>query len=189
MGFVLSWWPHYIFYSTTKSTTMKKGIFLFLMLLLPIMASAQTAFKFGYLSFEEALKAMPDYAVVQRNMADLRNKYAAEAKRSEDDFNAKYEQFLDGQRDFAPSILQKRQAELQELMEKNIAFKKESERLLKQAEVDAVGPLKAKLNQTLKRIGAERGYAFILNTDGESVPYVDSSMGENITAVVIDALR
>ena len=123
---------------------MKKGIFLFLMLLLPIMASAQTAFKFGYLSFEEALKAMPDYAVVQRNMTDLRNKYAAEAKRSEDDFNAKYEQFLDGQRDFAPSILQKRQAELQELMEKNIAFKKESERLLKQAEVDAVGPLKAK---------------------------------------------
>jgi outer membrane protein len=49
--------------------------------------------------------------------------------------------------------------------------------------------LKAKLNQALKRIGAERGYAFILNTDGESVPYVDSSMGENITAVVIDALR
>ena len=74
-------------------------------------------------------------------------------------------------------------------MEKNIAFKKESERLLKQAEADAINPLKAKLSQALKRIGAERGYAFILNTDGEAVPYVDSSMGENITSVVIDALR
>ena len=37
-------------------------------------------------------------------------------------------------RDFAPSILQKRQAELQEMMEKNVAFKNESKRLLAQAD-------------------------------------------------------
>ena len=43
-----------------------------------------------------------------------------------DRFNSKYEEFLDGQRSYAKSILEKRQAELRELMEKNIAFKAEA---------------------------------------------------------------
>src|SRR3712207_8703903 len=85
-----------------------------------------------------------DYSLIQRNMADLRAKYDAEMKRVEDEFNKKYEDFLDGQRNFAPSILKKRQAELQELIEKNAAFKKEAQELLKKAEKEALAPLKLK---------------------------------------------
>ena len=97
---------------------MKKLFLLLAFTALTLSANAQTPLKYGYFSFSEALKAMPAYAVAERNMADLRAKYAEEGKRVEDEFNKKYEQFLDGQRDFAPSILQKRQAELQEMMEK-----------------------------------------------------------------------
>ncbi len=49
-------------------------------------------------------------------------------KRATDEFNLKYEAFLDGLKDFAPAIRMKRQAELQELMEKNMAFKQEAAR-------------------------------------------------------------
>ncbi len=71
-------------------------------------------------------------------------KYDEETKRVETEFNSKYEEFLDGQRSYAKTILEKRQAELRELMEKNIAFKAEAARLLKQAEDDAYAPLKGK---------------------------------------------
>ena len=89
--------------------------------------------RFGYLSYTSVLKLMPDYIAAQRNIDDLRTKYDVEMKRVENEFNQKYEQFLEGQHDFAPSILQKRQAELQELMEGetewSISTKEQTERL------------------------------------------------------------
>ena len=107
-------------------------------------AEAPSAIRFGYFSFEEVFRTMPGYAIAKHHMDDLRLKYDAETKRSEDEFNSKYEEFLDGQRSYAKSILEKRQAELRELMEKNIAFKAEAARLLKKAEEEAYAPLKAK---------------------------------------------
>ena len=105
-------------------------------------------------------------------------------KRVEDEFNKKYEDFLDGQQNFAPSILKKRQAELQDLIEKNMAFKKEAQQLLKKAEKEALAPIKLKVMLAAAKVGQQRGYAFILNIDGDALPYVDSTMGEDITQAV-----
>lgn len=168
---------------------MKKLFLAFAFMTMTLTASAQTPLKYGYFSFSEALKAMPAYAIAERDMASLRAKYEEEGKRVEDDFNKKYEQFLDGQRDFAPSILQKRQAELQEMMEKNVAFKNESKRLLAQADAESKAALKVRLRAIVARIGADRGYAFILNTDNDAVPYVNNALGEDINALVKDAVK
>ena len=167
---------------------MRNKIFiLFFMLLLPMLAHGQV--KFGYLSYDYVLRSMPEYAMTQENMADLRSKFDAEMKRVEEDFNRKYEEFLDGQRDFAPTILQKRQTELQEMLTRNIAFKAESEKLLRQAEIEAMAPLKEKLQKAIRQVGAEGGYAFILNTDGDACPYIDPEMGEDVTEKVMAALK
>ena len=109
-------------------------------------------------------------------------------KRSEQEFNAKYEEFLDEQRDLVPAILRKRQTEIQEMMEKNVAFKQEAQRLLKQAETDALAPVKLKLNEAMAKVGAQQGYAFILNTDGDACPYIDASMSEDATIFIRELL-
>ena len=145
--------------------------------------------KFGYFSYEQILKWMPEYKIVVDNMNDLKSKYDAETKRVEEEFNRKYEEFLDGQRDFAPTILQKRQTELQELLNRNVAFKAESERLLAEAEKEAFAPLHQKLSNALQTIGAQNGYAFILNTDGNACPYIDPTMGEDVTNILKEALK
>ncbi len=145
--------------------------------------------KFGYFSYEQILKWMPEYKIVVDNMNDLKSKYDAETKRVEEEFNRKYEEFLDGQRDFAPTILQKRQTELQELLNRNVAFKAESERLLAEAEKEAFAPLHQKLSKALQAIGAQNGYAFILNTDGNACPYIDPTMGEDVTNMLKEALK
>ena len=150
---------------------------------------AQPVLRFGYFSFEQVFHTMPGYALAKHNMDELRAKYDAETKRSESEFNAKYEEFLDGQRSFAKSILEKRQAELRELMEKNIAFKAEAARLLKEAEDQAYAPLKAKVNSEAQKIGKEKGFAFILNTDNNAAPYLNAEMGEDITAVLEEKLK
>ena len=166
---------------------MKKITLLLMMLLLPFVVGAQV--KFGHLSFDQVFKTMPEYVLAQANLNDLRAKYDAEMKRVEDEFNRKYEEFLDGQADFAPTILQKRQSELQELLTKNVAFKAESERLLRQAEADTYAPIREKLQNAIRKVGAEQGYAFILNTDGDACPYINPEMGEDVTEQVIEAMK
>ena len=165
------------------------GIVTMLFAFLSIGAQESKQYMFGYLSYETALKAMPDYAVVQQQMADLRAQYQAETKRVEDEFNRKYEDFLDGQRDFPKTILQKRQSELQELMEKNIAFREHSLQELAQAEQEAMAPLRIRLIETLGNIGRERGYAFIVDTDQKALPFINPATGEDITELVITSLQ
>lgn len=166
---------------------MKKLFLLIVLGVLSLTANAQT--RFGYFSFDNVLKSMPDYVMAQRSIDDLRQKYDAEMKRAEDEFNSKYEEFLDVQKDLVPAILRKRQAELQEMMQKNINFKNESQRLLKQAEADAFAPVKNKLYNALTKVGQAQGYAFILNTDGNACPYVNPEMGEDATELIKEALN
>ena len=165
-----------------------KKLILFFLLLATMPALAQSELKFGYLSYNAVMQAMPEYAAMQNSMAELRQKYEAEQKRVEDDFNKKYEEFLDGQKSFPKTILQKRQSELQEMLDKNIAFKKESQRLLSQAEEEAMAPIRVRLAEVLDAIGRERGYAFIVNTDEKATLWLNPDMGEDITVIVKEQL-
>jgi len=151
--------------------------------------AAVPAFRFGFLSYEAALQSMPDYTMVQQKMAELRSQYETELARVEDEFNLKYEDFLDGQRDFPKTILQKRQSELQELMTRNINFKENSREELANAEQEAMAPLRIKLIETLGKIARERGYAFIVDTDVKALPFINPDMGDDINQLVQDALR
>ena len=161
---------------------MRKFILSILFCALPLLASAQV--KFGFLSYSQALQSMPDYALAKENLAKLEEQFETEMKRAEEEFNKKYEEFLEGQQEFAVSIRNKLQSELQELMQKNMAFKQEARRLLKNAEADAMKPLHEKLKAVLAKVGQQRGLAFILNTDGDALPYVDPAQGEDITEVI-----
>lgn len=154
------------------------------------MAKAQeNTLLFGYISYQEALKAMPEYNTSLQEIEALKGKYAEELKRVEDEFNVKYEDFLNKQKDFAPSILRKRQAELQDLIKKNVAFKEESQRLLKQAEQESNAVLRTKLNTILTQLGVEHGLAFVLNTDNDAAPYVNKLLGEDLLPFVKEALK
>ncbi len=156
---------------------------------LSLQAQENVTFRFGFLSYEAALKSMPDYAVVQQKLADLRQQYQDETLRVEDEFNRKYEEFLEGQREFPKTILQKRQTELQELLDKNIQFKENSRKELEKAEQDLMAPLKIRLIETLGNIGRQNGYAFIIDTDVKALPFINPAMGIDLNQQVQDALK
>ena len=99
---------------------MKKLTLLLMMTLWGLNGYAQSntsIVKFGYLSIDSVMQGMPEYAQMQYDMKQLAGHYEAEQKRVEDDFNKKYEDFLDGQSSYPKTILQKRQNELQEMLD------------------------------------------------------------------------
>lgn len=166
---------------------MKKLLFITMLAVLPLAVQAQT--RFGYFSYDSLFHAMPEYAYAEQTLATLRAKYDEEMKRSEEEFNAKYEEFLEEQRDLVPSILRKRQTELQEIMDKNVEFKQEARRLLEAARKDAYAPIRAKIAAAVTKVGLEQGLAFILNTDGDACPYVDPTIGVDVTPALHAALN
>ena len=165
------------------------SIIIFMCVFLSISAQENNTFRFGYLSYEAAIQSMPEYAGVQQQMKTLQEQYQAETLRVEDEFNRKYEDFLDGQRDFPRTILQKRQTELQELMERNIQFKEQGRQELADAEREALAPLRIRLIELLSTIGREKGFAFIYDTDTKALPFLNIDFGEDINQLVQDALK
>ena len=168
---------------------MKKTVLFLLLTVVSLAVSAQdtkdsVALKFGYLSYDSVMVAMPEYAEFKTNMAQLREQYEAEQKRVENDFNKKYEEFLDGQATFPKTILQKRQSELQEMLDRNIDFKKQSLKMLNDVEANLMNNIKTTINTAVSIVAQERGFAFVLNTDKEAVPFINPAQGEDITEAV-----
>ena len=84
-----------------------KRLFTVLMLVLPL--SLQAQMQFGYMSYKTVMAEMPEYAQAKQSMAELKAKYDAEATRGEEEFQKKFVDFLQGQKDFPQTIMQKRQ--------------------------------------------------------------------------------
>ncbi len=145
--------------------------------------------KFGYLSYEAALKTMPDYGTVQMKMDSLRSAFNAELQRVEEEFNSKYEDFLEGQKDFPRTILLKRQTELQEMLQKNVQFKQQLQQELKDTEVQLMAPLHIQLNDAIAIIAREQKLALVINTDANACPFIEPTMGVNLTELVADKLN
>ncbi len=147
-------------------------------------AQESVAFRYGCISYDEVLASMPEWARIETDMAALKEQYDAEAAASAEEFNVKYETFLSEQATYAPSILRKRQAELEDMLRRNEAFRDESARLLKQAREEMEAEARARLDAVIEDVATEYSLAFVLNTDDGSVPFVNAKTAYNITAAV-----
>ena len=165
---------------------MLRKIFFSVLLLFPLAIFSQK--QFGYLSYSEVYKAMPEYATAQSSIKELEEKYNSEIKHSEDEFNRKYAEFYQGQKDFPQYILEKRQKELQELMEKSLDFKEKAKQLLKESEKKLRTPIEERLNKAIKSVGEEFSYSYILNTDNNTYPFINNNSGIDITEIIMNRL-
>lgn len=168
---------------------MKKTILTLTLLIVTAITAMAQDVKVGFFSYKEVLQSMPAYSVTVANMDKLRKQYADELNAAQKEFNEKYELFLDQQASLAESIRQKRQADLQTLLERNEQFKKESERLMAQAEKDAMAPLHEKIKEAIKKAGEQGKYIVILNTDSEACPYIAPSVAEDVTVKLLELTK
>lgn len=137
--------------------------------------------KFGYLSVNEIMQLMPEYQVTLKKLTELKKEYDKEAEWTEKEFQTKFAEFLQGQSDFPDNILLKRQNELHSLMESGIKFRIDAEAELKKAEEELYAELKKKIYEAIKKVGFERNYAYILNTDADVYPFINNLQGVDAT--------
>lgn len=156
--------------------------------ILCITAQAQTPLRLAILSHDAVMQCMPQYHEAQNNLKALRAQYEAEAKRSEEDFQRKFVEFIDGQKDFPQTILLKRQNELQNMLESNAKFRMKVQELLAKAEKDLTSDVMAVLKEAVQAVAMEEGYALVLNADGNDVSYIADGIATDITEKVLHKL-
>ena len=168
---------------------MKRNLILLLLSLAAFTMSAQSTIKYGRLDYDSLLTSMPEYTQVQEQLASLRQQYDKEAAYNEANFKRLFADFLQGQKDFPQNIMLKRQRELQDAMEKSLAFRRSCDSLLVRAEADLLAPLYVKLNAAIQAVGMERGYECIVNTAAGTHPFLHPSLTEDAAPFVIQKLN
>ena len=160
---------------------MKKTL-LTLLALVSLTAAAQS--KFGYVSFSEVMKALPEYPVVEKDLGNLQANCEKEIALAEKDINQRYSEYIDGQENFPQIIRVKRQKELQELMEKSLTFKQEATKTLCDAREEMMQPLRNKVSEAIQKVCEEEGYDFIVDTDKQAYLAINKKNGFDVTASV-----
>ena len=144
---------------------------------------------FGYLSYDKVIKSMDEYKDAQAAIAELRKAYEAELAHSEEVFSRQFSEYIEGQKSFPENILLKRQKELQQTMEQTLQFKQEAKAMLDKKEKEIMDSLRIRLDKVIGEIGIERGYAFVINTDNNTYPFINAGLGEDITSTVLNRLK
>ena len=164
---------------------MLKKIALVLMLALPMGVFAQSL-KFGHINAQEIVSAMPEFAKAQSDIEALDKQLTSELQRTQEEFNKKYQEFQQAiAKDSLPAnIAERRQKELQDMMQRQEQFQQEAQQQMQKAQADAMAPIYKKLDDAIKAVGAAEGVIYIFDLARTPVAYVNESQSINLTPKV-----
>ena len=169
---------------------MLKKIALVLMLALPMGVFAQNL-KFGHINAQEIVSAMPEFAKAQSDIEALDKQLTSELQRTQEEFNKKYQEFQQAiAKDSLPAnIAERRQKELQDMMQRQEQFQQEAQQQMQKAQADAMAPIYKKLDDAIKAVGAAEGVIYIFDLARTPVAYVNESQSINLTPKVKTHVR
>ena len=154
---------------------MLKKIALLVLIVLPLGVFAQTL-KFGHMNSSEIIPSMPEYTKAVSDLNALEKKYTDELTRTQEEFSKKYQEFQQAMADgtLPQNIAERRQKELQDMMQRQEQFQQEAQQGMQQAEQDLMMPIYQKLNSAIESVGAAKGMIYVFDLARTHLPYICS---------------
>ncbi len=163
---------------------MLKKIALVLLFALPVGAFAQT-FKFGHMKFSEVITVMPEYIKAQTELQALQKQYTNEIKRTSDEFNKKYAEFVAAKDTLPQNISERRQKELQDMSQRGQEYEQEAQQQLQKAQEEKTAPIFKKLENAIKAVGDAEGFTYIFDVSNKTViPFVNEKTSIDVTPAI-----
>ena len=129
---------------------------------------------------------MHEFAKAQSDIEALDKQLTSELQRTQEEFNKKYQEFQQAiAKDSLPAnIAERRQKELQDMMQRQEQFQQEAQQQMQKAQADAMAPIYKKLDDAIKAVGAAEGVIYIFDLARTPVAYVNESQSINLTPKV-----
>ena len=139
-----------------------KKLIIFLLMMLPLGAIAQEV-KIAFVKTQEVFMAMPEVSGMEKQMADLNEKYRVELKQMQDEYQKKYSDFVAQQDSLTENIKMRRMQELQDMEQRTQNFIQISQQDFQKKQGELFTPIQDKLKNAIKAVGDEKGYTYILD--------------------------
>ena len=140
---------------------MKKLIVLLLMVL-PLGVVAQNA-KIAFVKTQEVFMAMPEVSTMEKQMADLNEKYKNELNQMQEEYNKKYSDFVAQQDSLTENIKLRRMQEINDIQDRMNNFVQVAQQDVQKKQQELLQPIQQKLQDAIQKVGAENGYTYIID--------------------------
>ena len=131
---------------------------------------------------------MPEFATMQKQMADMEAKYKNEMQVMQDEYNKKYSDFVAQQDSLTENIKMRRMQELQDMEQRTQNFIQMCQQDFQKKQGELFTTIQDKLKNAIKAVGDEKGYTYILdpqivlyqgNTAVDATQFVKAKLGIN----------
>ncbi len=164
---------------------MLKKFALVLLLALPMMGASAQTFKFGHVKFYDVVTAMPEYVKAQAELQALQKQYTTEIKRTSDEFNKKYAEFVAAKDTLPQNISERRQKELQDMSQRGQEYEQEAQQQMQKAQEEKTTPIFKKAEDAIKAVGEAEGFTYIFDLSNKSsIPFVNEKVSIDVTQMV-----
>ncbi len=141
--------------NTMKRITLAIGIL--------CMALAVNAQKFGHISAEQLLQAMPEYDSAQSKIEDLRESYDLEIERIQVEINKKIEAYNKAETTMSNLIKEAKASEIQEMQARLQNFAQTAQQDLQQQSMVMIQPVMDKARKAIESVAKERGLIYVFD--------------------------
>jgi outer membrane protein len=152
------------------------------------MAFALHAQKFGHVSSDVLLQAMPEYDSAQAQLQALQQQYEQEIEQIQVEINNKIEQFNQNEATMSDLIKEAKASEIQELQIRLQNFSQTAQQDLQQQSMRVIQPVMEKARNAINEVAKEHGLIYVFDlsqgnpvyTSEESldmVPLVKAKLG------------
>lgn len=161
---------------------MLKKLLIAVLVAVPVCLQAQTL-KFGVVNPVEIFNVMPDVVTANNTLQQVQERYEAQAKPLQEELQKKQTEYqtLAGNSSTPQATLDAKKKELEDLYNRYQTFAQTAENDLRQQQETLFAPIQQKLMNAITAVGAEGGYAAIL--DASTLLYKGNNM-EDVSAKV-----
>ena len=119
--------------------------------------------KFGHITAEELLLAMPEYDSAQAKVEELRDHYTLEIERIQVEINKKIEDFTSKETTMSDLIKEAKASEIQELQMRLQNYSQTAQQDLQQQGQMVMGPVMDKARKAIDAVAKEKGLIYVFD--------------------------
>jgi len=127
------------------------------------MAFALHAQKFGHITSELLLQAMPEYDSAQAELEELQQHYELEIERIQVEINKKIEEFNQNEATMSALIKEAKASEIQELQMRLQNFSQTAQQDLQQQGMRVIQPVMEKARKAINDVAREHGLIYVFD--------------------------
>jgi outer membrane protein len=128
------------------------------------MALVLHAQKFGHVSSDVLVQAMPEYDSALVKLEELRTHYGDEIERIQVEINNKIEEFNNGEATMSDLIKEAKASEIQELQVRLQNYSQTAQQEMQQRQMRLMQPIMDKARNAIEAVAKEKGLIYVFDT-------------------------